>query len=200
MIRPGEWIDTPDARLEARLLGPTPSDVATLVFLHEGLGCVSAWRDFPERVAAATGLGALVFSRAGYGRSDPCALPRPLDYLEREALDHGGLTDTGLAGQNGVVLPSVGENIDDLAYFAVAAEHRIDLSLACRLREIHRELVQRRCLGWLAGRARHFSTRIDTRTLAGLARFGGDRQVFLAQRFRGELAEFRRRIAAHARQ
>ena len=40
----------------------------TLVFLHEGLGSVALWGDFPRQVAQATGLGALVYSRAGYGR------------------------------------------------------------------------------------------------------------------------------------
>ncbi len=53
--------------------------------LHEGLGCVALWRDFPERLAAATGFGVVAYSRAGYGRSDPVALPRPLDYMTREA-------------------------------------------------------------------------------------------------------------------
>lgn len=59
----------------------------TLVFLHEGLGCVSLWRDFPARLAEATGCGALVYSRAGYGRSSPVSLPRPLDYMEREGTE-----------------------------------------------------------------------------------------------------------------
>jgi pimeloyl-ACP methyl ester carboxylesterase len=81
------WIRAGQKRLEVRRLGPDPESAPTLVFLHEGLGCASLWRDFPERLAAATGMGALVFSRAGYGRSDACELPRPLDYLEREALD-----------------------------------------------------------------------------------------------------------------
>ena len=56
----------------------------TLVLLHEGLGCVGLWKDFPERLARATGLGVFLWSRAGFGRSDPIALPRPLDYLEQE--------------------------------------------------------------------------------------------------------------------
>lgn len=55
-----------------------------LVFLHEGLGCVALWKDFPDSVAAATGLPALVYSRIGYGGSDPCALPRPLTYMHHE--------------------------------------------------------------------------------------------------------------------
>ena len=58
----------------------------TLVFLHEGLGSVALWKDFPARVAAATGCPALVYSRAGYGRSSPAALPRAPDYMHVEAL------------------------------------------------------------------------------------------------------------------
>lgn len=57
-----------------------------LVFLHEGLGCVARWRDFPARVAAATGRAALVYSRRGYGRSEPAPLPRPLTFMHDEAL------------------------------------------------------------------------------------------------------------------
>jgi pimeloyl-ACP methyl ester carboxylesterase len=41
-----------------------------LVFLHEGLGSIRQWRDFPEKVAAATGRRALVYDRYGYGQSD----------------------------------------------------------------------------------------------------------------------------------
>ena len=57
-----------------------------IVMLHEGLGCVALWRDFPARLAAATGWGVFAWSRQGYGRSDPCPLPRPLDYMSDEAL------------------------------------------------------------------------------------------------------------------
>jgi pimeloyl-ACP methyl ester carboxylesterase len=57
----------------------------TLVFLHEGLGSVSAWRDFPARVAAATGRAALVFSRAGYGRSPRKPGPWPVEFMHDEA-------------------------------------------------------------------------------------------------------------------
>jgi pimeloyl-ACP methyl ester carboxylesterase len=66
--------------------GPPPSTAPTLVFLHEGLGCVAMWRDFPARVAEAAGCGALVYSRAGYGQSDPITLPRSLRYMHDEAL------------------------------------------------------------------------------------------------------------------
>ena len=74
-------------RIEVVWHGPGPESALTLVFLHEGLGCAAMWRDFPAELAAATGCGALVYSRFGYGRSDPCPLPRPLRYMHDEALE-----------------------------------------------------------------------------------------------------------------
>ena len=53
--------------------------------LHEGLGCVGMWGDFPDKVAAATGCGVFVYSRAGYGKSSPVTLPRPISYMHEEA-------------------------------------------------------------------------------------------------------------------
>lgn len=72
-------------RLEYRMIGPRPDAAPTLVLLHEGLGCVGLWGDFPDRLQAATGAGVLVYSRAGYGRSNPVPLPRPLSYMHDEA-------------------------------------------------------------------------------------------------------------------
>lgn len=57
----------------------------TLVLLHEGLGCVTLWKDFPAALAARTGLDVFAYSRDGYGNSSPATLPRPLDYMERHA-------------------------------------------------------------------------------------------------------------------
>jgi pimeloyl-ACP methyl ester carboxylesterase len=59
----------------------------TLVFLHEGLGCVSLWKDFPARLAQMTHCNAFVFSRLGHGRSDSCPLPRKINFMHTEALD-----------------------------------------------------------------------------------------------------------------
>lgn len=64
---------------------PRPGAPA-MVFLHEGLGSVSMWRDFPQRVADATGCEAVVFSRHGYGKSTPIAEPRGVRYMHDEAL------------------------------------------------------------------------------------------------------------------
>ncbi len=73
--------------LEYRFIGPKPADAPTLVLLHEGLGCIGLWGDFPEKLAQATGCGVFVYSRAGYGQSSPVALPRPLTYMHDEARD-----------------------------------------------------------------------------------------------------------------
>jgi len=81
------FIEVDDGRLEALWCGPGPEQAPTLVFLHHGLGCVDTWRDFPAELARATGFGALVYSREGYGGSDACALPRPPTYMHAEALE-----------------------------------------------------------------------------------------------------------------
>lgn len=73
-------------RLECRFLGPPPDEAPTLVLLHEGLGSLGLWRDFPEKLHAATEFGVFAYSRAGYGGSDPDPLPWPLDYMERHAV------------------------------------------------------------------------------------------------------------------
>jgi pimeloyl-ACP methyl ester carboxylesterase len=58
-----------------------------VVLLHEGLGSLGLWRDFPEALAAATGRRVIAFSRFGHGRSDPPARPRTPAFFEQEALE-----------------------------------------------------------------------------------------------------------------
>jgi pimeloyl-ACP methyl ester carboxylesterase len=72
--------------LESKWWGPGPEAAPTLVLLHEGLGCVELWRDFPEALVEATGCGVFAYSRFGYGGSDPVILPRPVTYMDDEAL------------------------------------------------------------------------------------------------------------------
>jgi pimeloyl-ACP methyl ester carboxylesterase len=54
-----------------RSAAPAGADGPTLVFLHEGLGSVRMWRDWPERLCMQLGCAGLVYSRQGYGQSDP---------------------------------------------------------------------------------------------------------------------------------
>ena len=67
-----------------RIEGPTPGK-PTLVFLHEGLGTIGIWGDFPDALCQATGCPGLIYERPGYGASDPRPLPWPDDVLEQEA-------------------------------------------------------------------------------------------------------------------
>jgi pimeloyl-ACP methyl ester carboxylesterase len=74
-------------RLEYRFIGPRPGEAPTLVMLHEGLGCVAMWGDFPDKLQKATSLGVFIYSREGYGQSSPARLPRPLNFMHTEAQD-----------------------------------------------------------------------------------------------------------------
>src|SRR3954451_2671518 len=81
------FLDLGAMRLEYRMIGPRPDAAPTIVLLHEGLGCVGLWGAFPEQLAAATGAGVFVYSRAGYGGSSPATLPRPVTFMHDEARD-----------------------------------------------------------------------------------------------------------------
>ena len=80
------FVDVGAARLEVERIDVGRRDVAAIVMLHEGLGSVAMWKDFPHRVAHAAGRDVLVYSRAGYGRSSPAALPYGVRYMHDEAL------------------------------------------------------------------------------------------------------------------
>lgn len=58
-----------------------------LIFMHEGLGSVTLWRDFPARVAAATGCRIVAYSRCGFGRSSPRRTPYTPRFMHEEALE-----------------------------------------------------------------------------------------------------------------
>ena len=74
-------------RIEYRMLPGEAGAGATLVFLHEGLGSVQLWRDFPDKVATRLGLPALVYSRFGYGQSDGLIARNTPRFMHDEALD-----------------------------------------------------------------------------------------------------------------
>lgn len=111
---PVEWTATPGQRmsvagvsLEYACWGPPPQDAPTIVMLHEGLGSVAQWKTLPNTLARETGFGVLAYARAGYGGSDPVPLPRPLDYMTREAeqtlgkvLDATGIEQAVLLGHS----------------------------------------------------------------------------------------------------
>jgi pimeloyl-ACP methyl ester carboxylesterase len=86
-LAPSGYLHIEGHDLEYRMLGPAPEQAPTIVMLHEGLGSAALWGDLPQELQAATGAGVFVYSRSGYGASTPAKLPRPLDYMHREALE-----------------------------------------------------------------------------------------------------------------
>jgi pimeloyl-ACP methyl ester carboxylesterase len=74
-------------RIEHAWLAPERRDAPLLVFLHEGLGSLAMWKDFPQQLCDAAGCRGLVYSRPGYGRSTPRAAEEAwgLDFMHRQA-------------------------------------------------------------------------------------------------------------------
>ena len=84
------YVTSAHHRLFAQFTEPVSDDShsipPTLVFLHEGLGSIAQWRDFPAKLSTMTGLPALVYERWGHGNSDAINTPRTARYLHDEAL------------------------------------------------------------------------------------------------------------------
>jgi pimeloyl-ACP methyl ester carboxylesterase len=72
--------------IEYELIEASSPEAATLVMLHEGLGSLSMWRDFPRTIADRLGCRVLVYARHGYGQSGPVSAPRQVRYMHDEAL------------------------------------------------------------------------------------------------------------------
>jgi pimeloyl-ACP methyl ester carboxylesterase len=79
------FVEIASHQIEYERIEIAPVSRPTLVFLHEGLGSIAMWRDFPARLARATRCNAVVYSRYGYGSSDPLVEQRRVRYMHDEA-------------------------------------------------------------------------------------------------------------------
>ncbi len=82
------WIAHPGGRLFARVWTPAGGSAASrhpVVLLHDSLGCVELWRDFPERLCAAIDRSVVAYDRLGFGRSDARTERPGLDFIADEA-------------------------------------------------------------------------------------------------------------------
>jgi pimeloyl-ACP methyl ester carboxylesterase len=77
-----------DIELEYEYFLPSTVSISsrTIVLLHEGLGCVQMWKDFPQQLSDATNLRVLAYSRQGYGGSTPLTAPRDVEFMRDEAV------------------------------------------------------------------------------------------------------------------
>lgn len=105
--------------LEVVQTPPLRPDAPTLVFLHEGLGSLALWRDFPARLAQRTGSGTLVYSRYGNGFSEVLAEPRAVSYMHDEAL----VVLPDLLAQTGVQRPVLVGHSDGASIALIYAAH-----------------------------------------------------------------------------
>lgn len=160
--------------LEYQLIPAHQINRPTLVLLHEGLGSVSMWRDFPARLAAATGCRTLVYSRHGYGQSDVLDAPFKIDFMHHEGrevlpqvlaeLDIESPVLVGHSDGASIALLHAGDDRYEIAGLVVMAPHCFveDISirsieaakrafettdLPARLAKYHRD-VRRTFYGW----------------------------------------------------
>jgi len=164
------FLDIDGVRLEYTQLVGDGTDKPTLVFLHEGLGSIAMWRDFPQEVVAATGCPALVYSRRGYGQSDALAGPRDVDYMHHEAqrvlpqvLAKLGITNPILIGHSdgaSIALIYAGSGLGHLLALALEAPHvfveDINVTSIAELRDRYASTDLRTKL------ARHHGGNVDT--------------------------------------
>jgi pimeloyl-ACP methyl ester carboxylesterase len=119
------FLDVAPLRLEYRMIGPRPDAAPTIVMLHEGLGSVGLWGSFPDEIAAATGAGVFVYSRAGYGTSSPGKLPRTTAFMHEEACDVLPRVLAAIGFQRGLMLGhSDGGSIATI-YAGSVQDHRV---------------------------------------------------------------------------
>jgi pimeloyl-ACP methyl ester carboxylesterase len=156
-------------RLELARFGAAAPGRPVLIFLHEGLGSVGLWRDFPNAVARATGCPAIAYSRQGYGKSDPIPLPRPLSFMHDEArrvlpalLEAARIDDAILIGHSdgaSISLIYAGENGRHLRGLVLLAPHvfvePVCVAAIARTRESYRSAGLREKL------MRHHGTNVD---------------------------------------
>lgn len=81
-----EFLKLATRKIEIQWHQTGQKDHPTLIFLHEGIGCVEMWKDFPRKVSQETGCPVLVFSRFGYGNSDLYPNPWKINFMHKEAL------------------------------------------------------------------------------------------------------------------
>jgi pimeloyl-ACP methyl ester carboxylesterase len=136
-------------RLEVERIAATRPGVPPLLLLHEGLGSVAMWRDFPQRLAERTGSETIAYSRLGYGKSDRRPAPNLPDYMHKEALetlpallDALGLAEPVLVGHSdgaSIALIHAGARIRPVRGVVVMAPHVFVEDISIRSIEAARE-------------------------------------------------------------
>ncbi|QXH33711.1 alpha/beta fold hydrolase [Pseudomonas muyukensis] len=164
------WLETPQGRLYAQAWTPATAHAVPIILMHDSLGCVALWRDFPEQLALASGHPVIAYDRLGFGRSD--AHPGNLrpGFVEAEA----GEGFAALLAQRAI------------GPFIVFG-HSVGGGMAIACAAAHGE----RCQGVISESAQAF---VEPRTLAGIRaaeqQFAEPGQLQRLQRYHGDKAEW----------
>ncbi|BBU44499.1 hydrolase [Pseudomonas putida] len=163
-------IDTAQGKLFAQEWVPQQVQGAPIVLLHDSLGCVALWRDFPVQLARATGHRVIAYDRLGFGRSDAHPGRLRLGFVENEAQrgftalrEYFGITDFIVFGH------SVGGGMAVACAAAFASQ----------------------CVGLITESAQAF---VEARTLEGIRaadlQFAAPGQLQRLERYHGSKAEW----------
>ena len=79
------WVDHPQGRIFARQWAPAERSGAAILLLHDSLGCVELWRDFPSLLSTSTSRRVVAYDRLGFGRSDARSDALSVDFIAEEA-------------------------------------------------------------------------------------------------------------------
>jgi len=164
------WVDTAQGKLFAQDWTPLQAQGAPIVLLHDSLGCVALWRDFPAQLAQATGHRVIAYDRLGFGRSDAHPGSLRLGFVEREA-------------QQGFAALRTYFGISDFIVFG----HSVGggMAVACAA------AFASQCVGLITESAQAF---VEARTLEGIRaadlQFAEPGQLQRLQRYHGNKAEW----------
>jgi pimeloyl-ACP methyl ester carboxylesterase len=119
------FLELEPMRLEYRMIGPRPDAAPTILMLHEGLGSIGLWGDFPDKIAEATGAGVFVYSRAGHGKSKPGLMPRSTRFMHEEACDVLPRVLGAIGFQRGILLGHSDGGSIAAIYAGSMQDHRV---------------------------------------------------------------------------
>ena len=185
-IHAPEFATVEGRRLEYRWYGPPADEAPTLVFLHEGLGSISVWRDFPEAVCARLGWGGLVYNRLGYGASDSRPGPLSNRFMHHEALE----ILPRLLETFGIVRPALFGHSDggSIAIIYAASQIHQPRALVLEAPHVFVEDVTRRSIAALGAsyRSTDLRARLERHHGPNVDRlFDAWTEIWLSERFRG---------------
>lgn len=170
------WIETPKGKLFARVWGEV-SGAAPIILLHDSLGSVELWRDFPAMLAARTARAVVAYDRLGFGRSDPYPGRLPPDFVQREAREGFDAVRRGLG--IGKMIP-FGHSVGGGMALAAAAAFPDDCAAA--ITEAAQAFIEPRTLDGIRAAKVQFALPGE---IERLARYHGEKACWVLEAWTG---------------